>query len=116
LGILTRIEKELGVDFSKIELSDLCEVLPRFLTQNLNLAKSVEFDILKNEVNLKILGSVYNGLYQTENGLKSVSLLGCPIASAVACVLAKTSGKLVTIPSLLLSPDRSTIIVQYGFV
>lgn len=116
LGLLTQIEKQLNVDYTKIELSELCEVLPRFILETFSLAKDITMTLEENQVNLKIFGSIYKNLYNAENNLKSISFLGCPIVSAVACVLAKASGKAVTIQKLTLSPDGLTIEVWYRIV
>jgi hypothetical protein len=113
LGLLTQIEKETNVDFIKIGLSELCEVLPRAILQNFGLAKDIAVTLEKNQVNLRILDSIYKNLYSSENNLKSVSLLGCPIVSAVACILAKVSGKAITIQRHIVSPDGLTIEVWY---
>jgi hypothetical protein len=114
-GLLNQIEKQLHQDFTKIQLDEVCEVLPRFLTQDFNLAKALEMTPSKNEVNIKITDSIYQNLYLTETS-KSVSIIGCPLVSAVACALAKSSGKFVTIYELQVSPDGMTIIVNFRFI
>ena len=112
-GILTQIEEKLKVDFTKMSLNELCEVLPIFIIQNLNLAKEVELKLNGDQVQLKMFDPLYKNLYSLRNNLKSVSVLGCPIASAVACTLAKTSGRTVTIQKHQASPAGSMIDVWY---
>jgi hypothetical protein len=117
LGILDHMEKQLRQDFGKMQLDEVCEVLPRYLTQDFNLAKGMEITLSENEVNLKITSSLYQDLYYREASLGgSITLIGCPIVSAVACALAKSSGKFVTINRILVSPDGLTIIVGFRFV
>jgi hypothetical protein len=113
LGLLTQIEKKLTIDSAKTGLSELCEVLPRVILENFGLAKDIAMTLEENQVNLKIIDSIYKNLYSAENNLKSISVLGCPIASAVACVLAKVSGKAVAIQKHKVSPDGLTIEVWY---
>lgn len=115
-GILTQIEEKLKVDFTKIELNELCEVLPNFFTQDLNLAKEVVMNLNGEQVKLKMLNSLYNNLYSLRNNLKSVSYLGCPIASAVGCALAKASGRTITIQECQTSLDGSVVEVSYTIV
>jgi hypothetical protein len=115
-GILTQIEEKSQVDFTKIELNELCVVLPQFILQDLNLAKDMAIELNGDQVHLKIVDSLYNDLYNLRNNLKSVSLLGCPIASAVACALAKTSGRTVTIQKQMVSPDGLAIDLWYRIV
>jgi hypothetical protein len=116
LGLITKIERQMHVDFAKMGLVDVCLALPRFITEEFNLANSMEMKLLGNEVSLKVFDSLYRSLYSSENGSTSISFLGCPIVSAVACALAKTSGKPVTIQEQKLSSDGSTIEVRYHFV
>ena len=113
LGLLTHIEEQFKIDFTKMELNDLCIVLPRIILQDLNLAKNIEMEPKKDQIRLRILDSVYKNLYSVQNNLKSVDLLGCPIISACACALAKTSGKTVTIQKQRASSDYMTIEAWY---
>jgi hypothetical protein len=114
LGLLAEIEKQMRRDFADIRLDDLCEVIPRFIVEEFNLAKAMDITFSENEVNLKMFDFLYGNLYSTQTDNRSVSLLGCPIISAVACALAKSSGKFVTIQKQLLSLDGLTIIVEYN--
>jgi hypothetical protein len=112
-GLLTQIEEKSKVDFTKITLNELCEVLPGLILQDLNLAKEMAIELNDDQAHLKIVDSLYKNLYNARNNLKSVNFLGCPIASAVACALAKTSGKTVTIQKREVSPDGLAIDVWY---
>jgi hypothetical protein len=112
LGILTQIEEEFQIDFAKIGLTELCEILPLVILRDLNLAKGMAMELNEDHVSLKIVDSLYKNLYNTRS-LKSMDILGCPIGSAVACALSKTSGRSVTILKQQVSPDGSAIEVIY---
>lgn len=112
-GILTQIEEKMNMDFTKMSLDELCEVLPTILLQDFNLAKEIEMKPDGDNIHLKMLDSLYKNLYSARNALKSVSLIGCPITSAVACALAKNSGRNVTIQKQQVSPDGSAVQVWY---
>jgi hypothetical protein len=43
--------------------------------------------------------------------LRSVHLLGCPLASAIACAVAKTTGKVVSVQKDEVSPDGRMVTV-----
>lgn len=116
LGLLTQIEKKSNVDFTKISLEELCEVMPRLILDNFSLAMEMEMTLEENQVNLKLTDSIYKNLYSAQNNLKSITLLGCPIASAVACAIAKASGKPVTIQKIDVSMDGATIQAHYRIV
>jgi hypothetical protein len=115
-GILTQIEEKTNVDFTKMEITELCEVLPTFILEDLNLVKEVELKLDGDEVRLRMFDSLYKNLYSVRRNLKSLSLLGCPIASAVACALAKNSGRNVTIQKQQVSIDGLAIQVWYNLV
>jgi len=112
-GVLTQIEEKMNVDFTKMKLYEICKVLPIFILQDLNLAKAMELKLDGDQVHLTMFDSLYRNLYSLRNNLKSVKILGCPIASAVACALAKASGRTVTIQKLQVSPDGLAIAVWY---
>ena len=115
-GILTQIESKTKMDFTKMALNELCEVLPPFITQDLNLAKEMEMKLDGDQIRLKMVDSLYKNLYSSRNNLKSVNFLGCPIISAVACAIAKTSGRTVAIQKQQVSPDGLAIQVWYRIV
>jgi len=48
----------------------------------------------------------------TQQTLKSPMLLGSPLVSTVACEIAKTTGKAVTIQTIKPTPDQDTIAVN----
>lgn len=96
-GIMAQVERQLQLDLSKISLEELADILPRCLTENLNVAKSAYMMVTPEGVEFRASGILYESLYDPESKPKSLSLLGCPVVSAVASALAKTSGKTVVI-------------------
>lgn len=116
LGLLTHFEKRLPTDITKLELNGLCENLPHVILENFQLAKEIEMKTEENQIYLKIFGSIYKNLYGGEEKLKSVHFLGCPLVSAVACAIAKTTSKIVTIQKDRISPDGQAIEIWYRLV
>ena len=114
-GVLAQVERQIQVDLSKIDLSELSEVLPKYLTENLNLARSAELLLTADGASFKASGILYESLYNPDSKPKSVSLLGCPIVSTVAAALAKSSGKTVVIKDLA-SSASSSVTAVYGFI
>jgi hypothetical protein len=115
-GLMAQMEKQLQLDFSKIDIQELMGLLPRCLTEQFNLAKSVDMTFLENGINFKATGILYESLYRAETPLKSVSILGCPVVSAVACALAKTTGKTVVIKEQFLSPSNCGVHAVFNFI
>jgi len=116
LGLLTQLENELRTDITKLELNELNETLPQLILENFQLAKEIEMKTEENQVYLRIIDSTYKNLYIAEQNLKSPHFLGCPLVSAIACAIAKTTGKIVTIHKDKISLDGQTIEVWYRFI
>ncbi|MDR0471300.1 MAG: hypothetical protein LBH79_06220 [Nitrososphaerota archaeon] len=114
-GIMSQVERQLRLDLSKISLDELADILPKYLTENLNLAKSASLVLTSHGAEFRARGILYESLYSPESNLKSLSLLGCPVVSAVASALAKTSGKTVVISEQKIFPGNSVFAV-YIFV
>ena len=113
---MAQMEKQLQLDFSKINLQELITILPRCLTEVFNLAKSADMTVIENGVSFKASGILYESLYRAEPPLKSVSVLGCPVVSAVASALAKTTGKTVVIKEQVLSSANCGVYVVFNFL
>jgi hypothetical protein len=110
-GIIAQLERQMKLDFSKMNLLELNEMLPKCLTEAFNLAKNAEMALTPDGATFKATGILYESLYSPETRLKSVNLLGCPVVSAVASALAKTSSKTVIIREQTLSPNCSASVV-----
>ena len=115
LGLLIQYEKELRTDLTKMELDNLLDVLPSLITESIPLAKEAEIEKTNGKIKLKILDSIYNDLY-TKHGLKSVHLLGCPLVSSIACAIAKSTGKIVTIERGRTSLEGELIEIWYKLI
>lgn len=115
-GLLSQVEKELRKETSKLQLSELYECLPSVIVENLELAKEAEMREESGKLYLKLSDSVYRRLYSAEANLKSVHFLGCPIVSAVACAIAKSTGKPAAIQKIKTTYDGQTVEVWYQIV
>jgi hypothetical protein len=116
LGLLALFEKELRKDVVKLQLGELCESLPPLIVESFQLVKEMEMKAEDNQVYVKMLDSAYKNLYTAEENLKSVHFLGCPLVSAIACAIAKATGRMVTIQKDNISLDGQTIEVWYNLV
>lgn len=112
-GLMAHLEKQLQMDFSKATMDELISILPRSLTDGLSLARSVNMTVTPGGVDFKGSGIVYESLYRPEAPLKSVSILGCPVVSAVASALAKNSGRTVTIKDQVLSRGGTKVRFEF---
>ena len=116
LGLLSQFEREAKESIDGIELAELSETLPHTILANFQLAKEIEMHVEEKDVHLVIVDSIYKDLYLETGNLNSVHFLGCPLVSAVACALAKSTGKIVTIQDDRVSADGEKIDIWYRFV
>jgi len=115
-GLINLFEKELKAELTQVNIDSLFSNLPIIVVNDLELAKELEINQENDLIHVKIVDSVYNDLYSTEQAFKSVNTIGCPLTSAIACALAKTTGKLVIIAKSSASADQKTIEVWYQTV
>lgn len=113
--LMDQLEKNARTDFTKTSLEDLCAILPQLILENLQLAKEIDMKTENSQIKLTTKDSIYTDLYKDET-LKSLKLLGCPLASAVACAIAKATGESVSLQEITTSPDTQTVEVSYSLV
>ena len=107
-------EETLGTSFTRINMQQIEQNMPRLLIEDLKIAQNVQIETKNNRVHVKIENSIYK--YMCKEAKKSsniCSLLGCPLCSAIACVLAKATGKPVIIEKNQLSEDSQTTDTDY---
>jgi hypothetical protein len=114
--LLDQIEKKARIDYSKISTEELFELLPNLITNNLALANEITLFKKDEEIRLILKDSVYQKLYSLERGLKCIYQIGCPIASSVACALAKSTGKRVYLQGLKTSSETHSTLITFRIV
>ncbi|MBX5327643.1 MAG: hypothetical protein ACQXXH_01545 [Candidatus Bathyarchaeia archaeon] len=110
-------EKTLGTSFTKVDLPFLENNLPKLLIEDLELTENTEIQTNNNKIQVKIENITYKN---TSNQLKKLTtvtnLLGCPTSSAIACALAKATGKPIEIGKHQISNDGKTITIVYNII
>jgi hypothetical protein len=114
-GIIDRLEQKRDTIFEKITIDELMETLPKLLN-DFSFAKEISMARNENEITLKVVGSLYKNLYSKKYDLRSVFILGCPIINAAACAIAKSSGKLVSVKRIDISPIGNIITSTYTII
>ena len=110
--LLKTFEDALGTSFTKVGIHYVEEHVPRLLVDDLDLARRVEFDSEKDRVNVSIENPAYRDMYRAEIS-DVIRLLGCPVASSIACALAKASGRPVFIEDYQGRDENNHVIVRY---
>jgi hypothetical protein len=114
LALSRLFEEELGFSFRKTDLKQIQHKLPKLLVEDLELAESAEIQIQNNIVTLKIIGSVLDEICrQTDSQPKTHKQVGCLLSSAIACTLAKATGKPITIQNETRNQETKTTHVEY---
>ena len=114
LSLANLYEKELGKEFTGVNLEYLKNNLPRLFTENLEIAKDLEINKENSLIHIKIIGSVYKDFCKEVRKLSNVcSSFGCPLCSSIACALSRALGKPVTIERNEVSPDGEVIEAYY---
>ncbi len=134
LALSKLIEKKMGTSFTKVDLEQLQQDLPKTLIEDLELAENFEIQIKPSEVSkgtnksdsltqtkdelihVKITNSIFEDL--CKEALKtsighSICKIGCPLCSAIACTLTQTIGRPITIKSVSISKDEKIIETTY---
>ena len=107
-------EEKLGTSFARVDLQQIEQKMPRLLIEDLEIAQNAQIETVNNIVHVKIENSIYKNMCQEAKKFSNIcSLLGCPLCSAIACALAKATGKPVIIEKNQISEDGQIINVEY---
>jgi len=125
-------EKTLGTTFTRTDLTYVLKNMPNLMVEGLEIATDFEINEEKtspattnNEPNqpLRMIGKIHvaitDSIYdetnrETEQMARIHENIGCPLTSAIACVLAKSTGKLTTITEEKSSKDNRKNIIGYN--
>lgn len=130
---LTRLfEDTLQTSFTKVDLDYLKEQLPKLLIEDLEIASDVEIQtgisktsnpidntnaqiaIEHDRINVKITSTTYKNTAKQTTHLSNINpTLGSPLTSAVACAIAKATGKPIIIENQQVSEDGETTETEY---
>lgn len=112
LALSRLLEKKLGTSFTETDLPHLQKRLPK-LFEELEITKNLSIQVEDNTVTIEVTNHIFKDLCEETKKLpKTQEAVGCPLSSAIACALAKASGRPVTIEKELQNLDGSTRI-QY---
>ena len=114
LSLADLIERELGVSLRSCSLQDLSRRLPALLVENLEMVRDFEMHVEGDTVRLKFIESIYSEFCnKLRNSAKVSCAMGCPICSAMACVIAQATGKPVQFEGDMYSKDGRVLESTY---
>jgi hypothetical protein len=92
MALANLFEKELGVKFSEWSLEKMTERLPKLLIEDLEMVQDCTIRTEGDRVSFKFVESVFAEFCgQLKGSTKVCGSLGCPMCSAMACVLAQVT-------------------------
>jgi hypothetical protein len=112
---LTKLfEKTLETNFTRVDLQYLKQNMPKLFIEDLEIAKNFEMETENNKIRVKIENSVYNTLNaRAEKPSSTYFLFSSPLSSAIACTLAKTTGKPIIMEKQQTSEDGRDVTIEY---
>jgi hypothetical protein len=113
LGLSRLFEKHIGRSFTETRPDELQRLLPR-LFDELEITKNTLILLGPHGMKVELRNHIFEDLTEETDKLKLTSrTAGSPLSSAIACALAKATGKPVTILAEETTPDQTTTI-QYS--
>jgi len=107
-------EDKLGTSFLRKDLNYLQEKLPKLLIEDLEIAEDLDVKTENDTVKINITNHIFNEICQETRKLqKTHECIGCTLCSAIACALAKATGKAIAINKEEQSQDGKTTRIQY---
>ena len=125
-------EKTMGTSFTRTDLNHLQQYMPKLVTEDLEMAANLEITVEtaktnaptesidahapaeSDRIHVAITDSIYKATYQEIEQTANINgNLGCPLTSAIACAIAKATGKPTIIENEKTSMDGQTKEAEY---
>jgi hypothetical protein len=107
-------ERTLKTSFENVDLRYLQQNLPKLFIEDLEIAQNLEMETEANKIRIQIENSVYKALNtETEQQATIYSRLGSPLSSAIACAVAKATGKPIIMEKEQNSNDGKDVTIEY---
>lgn len=116
LALAGLIEKKLGFKLRGCGLEALVEALPKALVEDLEIVRDVEIEVQNDSVRFKLIDSIYADFCAEIRETSRRCGLGCPMCSALACVLAIATGKPVLYDEDKMSEDKKVTESVYQLI
>jgi hypothetical protein len=106
LALSALIENKLGFKLKNCGIETLVEALPKVLVEDLEIVKDVEIEVKNDSIRFKLYDSIYADFCTEIRETSRRCGLGCPMCSALACILAIATGKPVLYEEDKTSEDK----------
>lgn len=105
-------EQAIGKSFINTDLNDLQNDLSKVIVNELGIADEFEVQEEKNFVEIKIKNSIFAAICQ-QTETQTHHQIGCLLSSALACALAKSTGKSIIIQNECFMTNTKTTVITY---
>jgi hypothetical protein len=113
LALANLIEKKLGFNLKNCGVETVVRALPKVLVEDLEIVRDVEIEVRGDKIDFKLIDSIYSDFCREIRDTSRRCGLGCPMCSALACVLAEATGKPVLFEEDELNTEKGTTISSY---
>jgi hypothetical protein len=96
LGLAQVFQRELGLKSGRTGIEVIAKQLPRLLIDDLEIARNFEIRVKGREIGTRIVDPLYSGVLE-QLDTPGPTMCDDPISSAVACLIASSSGEPVKI-------------------
>ncbi len=124
---LTKLfEKRLGISFTQVNLEYIKQNLPKLFIDDLEIAENLEIEIKPSKfstektgtnysiIQVRITNSIFKKMVKENPKLSQIyNTIGSPLSNAIACTLAKVTGKPLIIDNIQSYKDGNIIEVTY---
>jgi len=112
--LMSLFQKVLNTSFTKVDLQYVRQNLAKVIVEDLEIARELKIYTENDKLYITIKDSIFNHVYK--ESLKRPEMFwpsGSPISSAIACILAKATGKPIVINKDQVSEDGQIIMLEY---
>jgi hypothetical protein len=114
MALANLFERELGVKFTDWSLEKMIERLPKLLIEDLEMVQDCTIRAEGDRVSFKFVESVFSEFCGVlKESTRVCSSLGCPMCSAMACVLAQVTHRPVRFDEDKYTVDGTTVESSY---
>lgn len=97
LGLSRLLEDELKTNFSTVDLEYLQYNLEKAMVEGLEIAEAIEIEVSDSAVQVEIRRTIFEEIIGEMDKLEAHRRIGDPLSSAIACILARSTRRPITI-------------------
>lgn len=97
LGLSNLLEKELKTNFSMMPLENVQNKIRKALVEGLEIAEGFEMKINESEIQVDVIGNCFDKVIEEIDEREVNRRIGDPLSSAIASILARSTGQSITI-------------------